>query len=227
MTVPGRFLRNGEERVPPSCEDAHVKSPHAFVTALVFGAAILLQACGGSGSGGGVNGTYASVENDALTMALQSGGTVVMSAAGLGSSSGTYTVDGEKIIVSIDNQQHTFVLDGKCIEEPRHIYGKLCKGGKAGEATNVTTRSVPTAPSGTWVATNADGEFKIVFKPGNTLTMTVTRPGGSPETVEGTFTMEGDRMYATVGQSTPMVLTFVNDAYESTAFGLPMKFVKQ
>ena len=147
--------------------------------------------------------------------------------AGLGSSSGTYTVDGEKIIVSIDNQQHTFILDGKCIEEPRQIFGKLCKGGKAGEASNVSTRNVPSAPSGTWVATNADGEFKIVFKPGNTMSMTATQAGGNPETVEGTFTMEGDKMYATVGQGTPMVLTFVNNAWESTAFGLPMKFVRQ
>jgi len=204
-----------------------VKAANRVVGVLVVGCACLFQACGGSGSGSGVSGTYAAVGEAPLTMELKSGGAAVLTMAGLGSSSGTYTVDGEKIIVSIDNQQHTFVLDGKCIEEPRQIFGKLCKGGKAGEASNVSTRNVPTAPAGTWVATNADGEFKIVFKAGNTMSMTVTQAGGSPETVEGTFTMEGDKMYATVGQGTPMVLSFVNNAWESNSFGLPMKFVRQ
>jgi hypothetical protein len=204
-----------------------VSSHRCVVGALVIGCTgILVQACGG-GAGGGLGGTFTSVENDALTMQFKSGGTVVMAAAGLGSSSGTYTVDGEKILVNIDNQQHTFILDGKCVEEPRQIYGKLCKGGKAGAESNVSTRNVPTAPSGTYVATNADGEFKLVFKPGNTLTMSMTPAGGNPETVEGSFTIEGDKLYATLNQGTPMVLTFVNNTYESTAFGLPMKFVRQ
>ena len=204
-----------------------MKAANRLVGVLVVGCACLFQACGGSGSGSGVSGTYAAVGEAPLTMELKSGGAAVLTMAGLGSSSGTYTVDGEKIIVSIDNQQHTFVLDGKCIEEPRQIFGKLCKGGKAGEASNVSTRKVPSAPSGTWVATTPDGEFKIAFKPGNTLTMTMTPPGGAPDPVEGTFTLEGDKMYATVGQGTPMVLTFVNNAWESNAFGVPMKFVKQ
>ena len=125
-----------------------MKSANRLVGALVVGCACLLQACGGSGSG--PSGTYAAVDETPMTMELKSGGAVIMTMAGLGSSSGTYTVDGEKILVTIDNQQHTFVLDGKCIEEPRQIFGKLCKGGKAGEASNVSTRKVPSAPSGTW-----------------------------------------------------------------------------
>lgn len=201
--------------------------PRSVVGALVIGyAGILLQACGG-GSSAGLGGTFSSVENDALTMQFKSGGTVVMAAAGLGSSSGTYTVDGEKILVNIDNQRHTFILDGKCVEEPRQIYGKLCKGGKAGAESNVSTRNVPTVPSGTYVATNADGAFKLVFKPGNTLTLSMTPTVGNPGVVEGTFTMEGDKLYARVGNGTSMVLTFVNNTYESSAFGLPMKFVRQ
>lgn len=201
--------------------------PRCLVGALVIGCTgILIQACGG-GSGGGLGGTFTSVENDALTMQFKSGGTVVMAAAGMGSSTGTYTLDGEKILVSIDNQRHTFILDGKCVEEPRQIYGKLCKGGKAGEASNVSTRNVPTTPEGIYVATNADGEFKLVFKPGNTLTLSMTPTVGNPGVVEGSFTMEGDRLYARVGNGTSMVLTFVNNTYESSAFGLPMKFVRQ
>ncbi len=201
--------------------------PRSAVGALVIGyAGILLQACGG-GSDAGLGGTFTSVDNEALTMQFKSGGIVVMTAAGLGSSSGTYTVDGEKILISIDDQKHTFVLDGKCVEEPRQIFGKLCKGGKAGAASNVSTRKVPTMPEGTYVATNADGEFTLVFKRENTLTLSMTPTVGNAETVEGTFTVEGDKLYARVGQGTSMVLTFVNNTYESSAFGLPMTFVRQ
>jgi hypothetical protein len=204
-----------------------MQSAHALVGALVIGSASLLQACG-SGGGSGAGGTYASVASEELTLELKSGGTAVMSAAGLGASSGTYTVDGEKLIVTINNQSHTFIRDGNCIQDQLNVFGKMCKGGRAGEASNVSTRSVPTAPSGTWVATNADGEFKLEFKAGNRLALTATPAGGgAPDTREGTFTIEGDNIYATLSEGVPMVLKFVNNAYESTAFGLPMRFVKQ
>lgn len=193
----------------------------------IVGGLILAAACSGGGSSSGVTGTYTSVGDTPLTMEFKSGGGFTMSAAGMGSSSGTYAVDGEKLIVSVDGQTHTFIKDGNCIEEGRNIFGKLCKGGKAGEASNVSTRNVPTAPSGSYVATNADGEFRLEFKPGNRLTLTATPAGGKPDTQEGTFTIEGDAIYATLAQSVPMVLKFVNNAYESTAFGLPMKFVRQ
>lgn len=202
---------------------------HSIVGALLIGCASVLQACGSdAGPGSGAGGTYTSVADDHLSIELKSGGGVVMSAAGVGSSSGTYVIDGEKITVSIDNQNHTFIRDGNCIQDQQDVFGKLCKGGKAGEAANVSTRNVPTAPTGTYVATNADGEFRLEFKPGNTLTLTATpAAGGPPDTREGTFTVEGDKIYATLAEGGPMVLTFVNNTYESTAFGLPMKFVKQ
>lgn len=211
-----------------------MKAPHRLLGALLVGCSgLVIQACRGGSSDAGLGGTFTSVGSEGivagpeLSLEFKPGGTVVMDASGVGQSSGTYTVDGEKIIVSIDNQQHTFVLDGNCLEEPRRIFGKLCKGGRAGAESNVSTRQVPTTPEGTYVATNADGEFKLTFKPGNTLTLSMTRPGGTPDTQEGTFTIEGDKIYATLAQSTPMVLMFVNGAYESTALGLPMKFVRQ
>ena len=160
------------------------------------------------------------VSSHAALVARQMGKVCVCGASAL-------EVDYQKRIVSVDGQTHTFNRDGNCIEEPRQIFGKLCKGGKSGEAANVSTRNVPTKPAGIWVATNADGEFKLEFKPGNRLAMTLTPAGGQPDTQEGTFTIEGDVIYATLAQSTPMVLKFVNDAYESTSFGLPMKFVRQ
>ena len=183
--------------------------------------------CGASGPNSGLQGTYSSIDDAPINIVFKSGGKVEMIAEGLGSSSGTYTVDGEKILVNIDGQNHTFIRDGNCVEEPRQIIGKMCKGGKAGAASNVSTRNVPTAPSGTYVATNDDGEFTITFKPGNTVTLAMTPKIGNPETVQGSFTMEGDRMYARVGQGTSMVLRFVNDAWESAAFGLPMRFVRR
>jgi hypothetical protein len=160
-----------------------------------------------------------------MTFELKSGGVVEMSAAGLGSSRGTYTLDGEKIIVSMDNQTHTFIRDGSCIQDQRDVFGKLCAGGRAGEAANVSTRSMPA--SGTFVATNEDGTFRLELKPGNTLTLSVTPVYGNPGIQEGTYIIEGDQMHVRLAQDVPMVLLYVNGAFESTAFGLPMKFVKQ
>ena len=189
------------------------------------GGLLLALACSGSGSG--TTGTYAAVDGTPITMEFKSGGVFTMTAEGLGSSSGTYTVDGEKLIVSVDGQTHTFIRDGNCIDEPLQIFGKMCKGGKAGQAANVSTRNVPATPTGTWVAGTADGEFKLEFKPGNTLALSMTPPGGQPDTRAGTFIVEGDAIHVTLEQGVPMVLKFVNDAYESTSFGFPMKFVRQ
>jgi hypothetical protein len=190
---------------------------------------LLLAACGGGDSGAGVSGKYTSVNQDAvITMEFESGGGVSMAAAGLGSSRGTYTVEGEKLIVSLDGRNHTFIRDGDCVQDQQNVYGQLCKGGRAGEASSVPTPDVPITPTGTYLATNADGEFRLTFKPGNTLTLTATpAAGGSPDARDGTFIVEGRQVHATLSSGDPMVLTFVNDGYESTSFGLPMRFVKQ
>ncbi len=214
-----------------------MRSRHSIGAALIIGCALGVQGCGGSdagsnpgsgaaassGSGSGFSGTYASVDSTPLAITFKANGSVDMG----GATSGTYTIDGEKILVTVSGQRHTFIRDGNCIEEGRNIFGKLCKGGKAGEASNVSTRNVPTVPDGTYLASNADGEFKIEFKPGNKLTMIMTPPGGKPNAQEGTFIIEGDKLHATLAQATSMVLKYVNNAYESTAFGLPLKFVKQ
>jgi len=205
-----------------------MSSTHSL--ALVFaigGASLFLQACGGSGSGSGPNGTYTSVTDAALTMKLTSGGGVVMTAAGVGSSTGTYVVEGEKIIVTLEGQAHTLIKDGDCVRDQLGVFGKMCKGGKAGGESNVSTRQVPVTPAGTWLATNADGQFRIVFGAGNTLTLTATPAGGTADTRDGTYKVEGDEVYATLTQGEPLVLKFVNNAYESTSFGPMMRFVKQ
>jgi hypothetical protein len=149
-------------------------SPRLLVPAGLF--PLVLLACGGSDSG--VGGTYAAVGGEPVTIELKSGGSVALSAAGMGSSSGTYTVDGERIVITVDGQAHNFIRDGDCIQDDLGMFGKLCKGGKSGETANVTTRSVPTTPASTYHASNADGTFQLEFKPGNTLTLTAT-PGGA------------------------------------------------
>ena len=179
-------------------------------------------------SGSGVSGTYSSVNEDAVTMEFASGGGVSMTAAGLGSSQGTFTVEGEKLIVSLEGRTHAFIRDGDCIQDQQNMFGRLCKGGVAGEASNASTPDVPLTPTGTYLATNTDGEFRLEFKPDNTLTLTATPAGGgAPDARDGTFTVEGRQVHATISTGDPMVLTFVNDGYESTSFGLPMRFVKQ
>jgi len=202
---------------------------HCVASGPIVGFALfLLQACGNAGSRSGVDGEYTSVNDDEVTLEFKSGGDVAASlGGGFGSSTGTFTVDGEKVVVDIDGVDYMFIRDGECIRDQNDVFGKLCKGGKAGEAANVSTRNVPTTPSGTYVATSADGEFRLDFKPGNTVTMIATPPGGQPETLDGSFTMEGDVIYATLPQGVPLVLKFVNDTYESTSFGTPLTFVKR
>lgn len=201
--------------------------------ALVVIAAVSSIACGPSGSdsssasGASGTGTYSSVGDEGLVFDFKSGGVVTMSAKALNvSSTGSYTVDGDKLVVTIDGQQHTFIRDGKCIEEGRHIFGKLCQGGKAGAASNVSTRKPPVT-DGVWIAKNADGEFRLEFKPGNRVVFTGTMPGGRKDTLEGPFVVENDRVDVKLPQGMPLQLRFVNNIYETTSLGLPLTFTRQ
>jgi len=203
-----------------------------LVALLLAGSVSLIPACGGSKAGAGraedppsgAAGKYVSVANPELVIELKSGGALRLNAAGIGSSSGTWTAEGEKILLSWGGQQHTLILNGSCLEDPQSLFDKSCKGGKAGEAGNVATHTMP-VPQGTWVATAAEGEFKLEFQPGNKVTLSATPPGGKAEIDEGTYLVEGDEIHATVHQE-PMVLKYVNNAYETTSFGFLLRFVK-
>jgi hypothetical protein len=177
-----------------------------------------VAACGGAGGS-----TYSSLDDTGLAFEFKSGGVVTMTAKALNvSSSGTYKEDGDKLIVTIDGQQHTFIRDGKCIEEGRGIFGKLCEGGKAGAASNVSTRKPPPT-EGTWSGKNADGEFAIEFKPADKLTFTGTQAGsGKVDSEEGSFVVSGDRVDVRLASGMPVVLQFVNGAYETTSLGMPL-----
>jgi hypothetical protein len=170
---------------------------------------------------------YSAANGDSLTFQFKAGGKVEMNGGSLGSTIGTYTVDGEKLLVTPPGgPTYTFIKDGSCIEDQLQMFGRLCIGGRAGAASNVSTRSAPTT-TGTWLATSSDGEFRLQFKPDNKLSLTLTPPGGQPAAKNGTFIIEGNVLHVTLDQSEPMVLTFVNDGYETTSFGVPMRFVRQ
>ena len=177
-------------------------------------------------SASGSLGTFSAANGDPFFFEFKSGGTVEMNGGPLGNSSGTYTVEGEKLLVTTGGRTYTFIKDGNCIEDELHMFGKLCIGGKTGAESNVSTRSAPTT-TGAWVATSTDGAFKLEFKADNQLTLTLTTPGGQPSSKEGSYIVEGDVVHVTLDQSEPMVLKFVNGAYETTSFGLPLRFVKQ
>ncbi|MDQ5840610.1 MAG: hypothetical protein M3537_05595 [Chloroflexota bacterium] len=86
-------------------------------------------------------------------------------------SQGTYTTDGEKIVLTMDGQTHTLLKTGNCLEDQRHVFSRMCIGGKAGEVANasgVASAPAEAGPSGTWRATSDQGDFTLVFKPGNT-----------------------------------------------------------
>lgn len=200
----------------------------------LFLATVSLVSCSDSSSaaGGGFRGVFTSVDSDEIKLEFESGGAVVARMGGERGQRGTFTIDGEKVIVDFDGQKTTFIRDGDCIEDAQHVFGKMCKGGKAGAARNVSTRDLSSMRTGTWVATNADGEFKIDFKPGEKLTFSFVPVAGSqmgdkPLAMEGTYVVEGDTLHTQLSDSTPMVLKFVNNAYESMAFGLPMKFERR
>ncbi|HEV8357233.1 MAG TPA: hypothetical protein VGQ17_10760 [Gemmatimonadales bacterium] len=178
-------------------------------------------------SGSVAGGTYSAANGDSLSFEFKSGGKVEMNGGPLGKATGTYMVEGEKLIVTLPGAlPSTFIKDGNCIEDQVRMFGKLCIGGKAGAESNVSTRSAPTT-AGTWVATSSDGEFRLDFKPDNKLTLTLKPPGGQPAAKDGTFIVDGDVVHVTLDQSEPMVLKFVNAGYETTSFGLPMRFVRQ
>ncbi|HEV8600853.1 MAG TPA: hypothetical protein VGQ69_15940 [Gemmatimonadales bacterium] len=174
----------------------------------------------------GVEGTYTAANGDPFSFEFKPGGTVEMNGGPLGSSTGTYTVDGEKLLVTTGGRTYTFIKDGNCIEDNQQVFGKLCIGGMTGAASNVSTRSAPPT-TGTWVATSSDGEFKLEFNPDNKLTLTLTTPGGQPVSKQGSFVIERDVVHATLDQSEPMVLKWVNDGYETTSFGLAMRFERR
>lgn len=181
----------------------------------------------GAGSAPASGGTYSAANGDPISFSFQAGGKVEMNGGPMGTASGTYTVDGEKLMVTMPGgPTYTFIKDGNCISDQLQMFGKLCIGGGAGDASNVSTRSAPVL-TGTWVATSADGEFRLEFRPDNKLTLTLTAPGGAPASKDGTFIIEGNLLHVTLDQSEPMVLNFVNGIYETTSFGLPMRFVKQ
>ena len=197
------------------------------------GAALL--ACGGGSGGGGAGTTgsgetYTSVGSDPSTLELKSGGSFVFTMAGLEKSEGTYTVDGEKVLITLDGRTHTLLKTGACLEDQLHVFSRMCIGGKAGEAASGGVAAGVAgidAPSGTWVAKSDEGDFTLEFKPGNKLTLTATPPGGQPQSREGSYTMEGRVLQATLEQSEPLTLTFVNNTYESTSFGFTLRFVKR
>lgn len=205
-----------------------------FVLVVVC-AIVCLTGCGGGGGGaggGGIAGTYTAVDNPEINIEFTSSGTVTASMGDEKGKPGTYTVEGEKIIVKMpDSMAVTFIRDGDCITDTQNIFGKMCKGGAAGAAKNVSTRTPP-PNAGTWSATNADGTFTIEFQPGDKFAFAFTPVPGSqmgdkPFTKPGKFQMEGDVLYTQLDDSTPMVLKWVNGAYESSAFGIPMKFTKK
>src|ERR1041385_499856 len=204
---------------------------------LAVAAAIVCSACSkpGSDSDAGsaatpassAGGTYSAANGDPLSFKFKSGGKVEMDGGPMGKVTGTYTEEGEKLVVTLPGAlPATFIKDGNCIEDQLAMFGKLCIGGKAGAASNVSTRSAPTT-TGTWVATTSDGEFRLEFKPGNKGTGTLTPPGGKPMPREGTYTVEGDVVQVTLDQSEPMTLKFVNTGFETTSFGLSMRFVRR
>jgi hypothetical protein len=191
-------------------------------------AGLVCLACSKSGSSGGAAaaGSYSAANGDPFSFVFKSGGQVEFNGGPMGTGTGTYTVEGEKLLVTMNGRTYTFIKDGNCIEDNLQMFGKLCMGGASGAAANVSTRSAPVT-SGSWKAGSSDGEFALEFTGDNKLTLTLTAPGGAPASKTGTFVVDGDVVQVTLEQSEPMTLKWVNDGYETSSFGLPMRFVKQ
>ncbi len=85
---------------------------------------------------------------------------------------------------------------------------------------------VPAAPTGIWVATMTDYTYRLTFGPGNAVTLDFLPIINIGNSQVGTFRAEGDLVYVD-RIDRPMVLKFVNGAYQSTSYGPMMTFVKQ
>ena len=201
---------------------------------LILAGLSICLACSKSGSSGGDNagsggagaGTYTAANGDPFSFEFKPGGTVEFNGGPMGTGAGTYTVEGEKLLVTMNGRTYTFIKDGKCIEDNLQVFGRLCIGGASGAAANVSTRSAPVT-TGSWKASSSDGEFTLQFTGDNKLTLTLTAPGGAPASKTGTFVVDGDVVQVTLEQAEPLTLKWVNDGYETTSFGLPMRFLKQ
>jgi hypothetical protein len=79
-----------------------INRPRILAT-LAIGACLLLAGCGDS-----VRGTYQAEGGVPMTMEFKSGGKVTISAMGE-TKEGTYKLDGDKVIVTMDNEPATFV----------------------------------------------------------------------------------------------------------------------
>ena len=193
----------------------------------LLGGAALSLACGG-GAGAGGTGKYVSVADDPSTLELKSGGVAEFTMQGAGGSTGTYTVEGEKVMLTLGGTTHTLIKTGNCLEDQRHFFSKMCIGGKGGEAATGGASPTPAAaPEGVYKASSTEGEFTIEFKPGNSFTLTATPPGGASDTRQMTYTIEDRVIYAKTDTGDPLVLTFVNGGYETTSFGFALRFLKQ
>ena len=80
-----------------------------FVPLAALTSVFALASCGEStaGSGGGFSGVFTSVDSDEIAFEFKHDGTVVARMAGEQGQPGTFTLDGEKILVDFDGQRTT------------------------------------------------------------------------------------------------------------------------
>ena len=202
-------------------------------------AAFLFQACGKSepganansgasgsasvsGDSGGINATYKSIGEDEFTIEFRSNGNVHMTSP-IGEDNGTYTAEGDKIIVKLKDNTFRFIRNGNCIEDIA-VFGKLCIGGKSGEAT---AAAATMGPTGTYVATNDVGDFSREFSAGSKVVLHASLKGEKPEIAEGTYSIVSSMIDVKLPDGERMTLMYVNDTLETNAFGFPLKFVKK
>ncbi|HEV8195365.1 MAG TPA: hypothetical protein VGP87_01890 [Gemmatimonadales bacterium] len=89
-----------------------------------------------------------------------------------------------------------------------------------------TPPAAPPAPTGIWVANATEATYQLTFGPGTAVTLDF-RPLLSIGTSEtGTFRTQGNQVYLD-GLDRPIVLTYVNGAYQSTSYGSLLTFMRQ
>ena len=97
----------------------------------------------------------------------------------------------------------------------------------AGVAALVLAACTPSGLSGTYEAKSPEGTMSVEFKSGGKMSMTMTEAGGRPETKEGEFLVDGNKVTLQISGGIPLTLTKNGKVLEAAMFGEVLRFEKK
>ena len=134
---------------------------------------------------------------------------------------GTFAVEGNKVKLTAGGDTQVLAIDDKGCLDGGRLLGKYCKG----EASGASGSS--RALSGAYKAGDSTGGITLNFLQGRQVHLTMVERGARPETANGTYQMDGDKVTISVRGGLPMVLRRRGNALEGAFGGRGFTFEKQ